>query len=236
MIASLDYTSTTTMLASIKSALTTAGILTTTHRETATNLIVTTSRSSRVIRFQADGTRIYIYYGTSWSSGDAVNGSVTLNANGTNPGKEGVVIITADILGFFEVRATSNTTGFICGNLDNVDATEIMWAFMNGVSTTLLHNASAMTQMEIGLYNGVMKNAAGDKYLKSPIPCLSGARDLLASGVEGLEQLCKGANYTVSHEVFGDDVVVPVGGCNGSTSYMGSTSLYIPSGNSWTPA
>jgi len=235
-IYTIDYTSTTTMLASIKAGLTSAGILTTTHRDTSVNLIVTTTYSSRVVRFNAtSNNRIYIYYGTGYTSGDVVDNSVSLQTVGSGIGASAALIVTGDMFGLFEYRGSSITVGFICGHLDNLAETEIMWGFSTGATSPLLHDATAMVQMEAAFYSREIISAA-DKYYASAIPCMTATRLLLAQGIVGVYALHKTANTGAPYEIIGDDVVVPGGGANSSATYMLGMSLYIPQGNSWTPA
>jgi len=235
-IYTIDYTSTTTMLASIKAGLTSAGILTTTHRDTSVNLIVTTTYSSRVVRFNAPGNnRFYVYYGTAYTSGDVVDNSVTLQAVAAGTGAAAALIVTGDMFGLFEYRGSAATAGFICGYLDNYAETEIMWGFYNANGAPLLHDATAMVQMEAAFYTQQIISDA-DKYYRSAIPCVSAGSLLLAQGIRGVSALHKRANYSAAYEIVTDDVVVPGGGCNGNTTYMQNMSLFIAEGNSWTPA
>ena len=234
----IDHTSTTTMLESIRDGLTAAGILTTNHRDTSTNLIVTTTRSTRPIRFNISGSttkRIYIYYGTGYTSGDVVDNSVTLQAHASNTGDAGALIVTSDMFGVFQRRGSGNTYGFICSKLLNAPTnTQIMWAWTATVSSTLLHDADALAQMEAAFYRKQIISS-GDNYYFSQIPCMTGGDYLLSMGLAGVQALHRGPNYTAAYEISGDDVVVPGGRTNGDDAYM-PCSLYIPEGNSWAPA
>jgi hypothetical protein len=234
-IYTIDYTSTTTMLESIRAALDSAGILTTTHRQTATNLIVTTSRSTRVIRFNIPANnRFYVYYGTSYASGDTINDSVTLQSANTGTGVSSALIVTDDIWGLFEHRGVAVTCGFICSKLKDLAETQILWAWCNGNSTPLLHDADARAQMESAFYTNQIIST-GDKYYTSEIPCMTAGNVFMSQGVEGIQAIHKTANYSSAYEINVDNVIVPGGGCHGNSTYMQNMSLYIPNGNSWTP-
>jgi len=231
----IDYTSLTTMLASVRDGLDDAGILTTIHHDTSANLIVTTTRSSRVIRFvAASGNRFYVYYGTSYDTGDTINDSVTLQAVGAGTGVAGALIVTGDVFGLFEYRGGTACAGFICGNLDNPANTQIMWGWMNVQTAPLLHDATDRVQMEAAFYSRQIISTES-KYYRSAIPCMTAGNLLMSQGVKGVYELHQSANYGVAYVVVGDDAVVPGGGCNGNATYMQNKSLLIPGGNSWTP-
>ena len=232
----IDFTSSTTVVTSLRAGLNSAGILTTNHRETSTNLIVTTTRSSRVLRFLVStGLRIFTYYGTSYVSGDTIADAVTVQAAGvgSGAGASAALIVTADVLGLFEFRGTA-VAGWLCGNLNDLAATPIIWGWAQGNSASLFHRTDSMVQVQAAFYRRQIISA-DEKYLMSEIPCTSGIDGFLSLGVQGVKALHKSANQLSPFEIVGDDVIVPTGGANGESEYMGNMSLYIPNGNSWSP-
>jgi hypothetical protein len=234
----IDHTSGTTILASIKSAFSTAGILTTTHRDTSTFLIVTTTRSTRVLSFNAPGSgRLFMFYGTSYNTGDTINDSVTLQNHGFNTGDAGVVVITDDAVVISQRRGSGSTYGFLVGNANDGSSTNLIWSWASntgGAGSTTLHNAAARTQQN-GVFFGAPLISAGGFYYYADIPNGTTSGNILGTGIKGVKQLLKGNTFTAAHEVVGDDIIVP-GGFSNAGSLAIPTGFYIVDGNSWEPA
>lgn len=223
-----DMTSSTTLLGSIRDALDAAGILTTVHRDTSTNLIVTITRlTSRVVRFNVAVSRLHIYYGTSYVSGDTIADQVTIQAQATGTYSSGATIITDDVVVIVEARGAVMYTCLIAA-LDNLASTQIVWGFSSGYASPVLHNAVDRVQMEAAFYNRQIISADA-KYYASNIPCMTGGFVLLASAIVGAKALhipIINAPYAVA----GDDAYVPLGGANGDSVYAPGC-LFIPDGN-----
>lgn len=237
-IYSIDWSSDTTIIASIKSGLTTAGILTTNHYETSSRLIVTTERSNKLIRFVAGSTRLQVYIGDSWSSGDAVTNQVTIQSNATGTMTNGALIITGDVLyiGQRDSAATPNHVNAMFVRVDSVTAEYIAM----GWNCSTANNIQAMrdTTNDAGVILFPMKStliSSSGYYYEVDIPAATPGGLLLGDALKGVKCLMRDWIRSTLYQEYGDDVAVQGGYTDGALSYF-PASFIIADGASWAPA
>jgi len=233
MIYALDPTNNTSLITSLKAALTSAGILQTLHYEDAANLIVTLTRNNRVFKFTASSIRYLTYYGTSYVSGVTIADSVTLNSVQSGTGVSDALIVTGDLLAIVEYRGATYTYDVLIGNINNEQQTSIAWGWSSISSVPLLHNTVNMTQMYINVYPKALASMDG-KYYMSDVVCMNNALVLEGIGVKGLKALHMGMNTSNAYVVVGNDVIVPGGRANADDDAI-FNSLYILNAVTWTP-
>lgn len=235
MIYPIDYTNTESVINSLDAALDDAGVIQTRHYKSASDLIVTLTRSSRVFRINVPSQmRLYIYYGTAYVSGTTISDSITISLITTGTSVSGCVAITGDVIAFAEYRGATVIAGALIGAINNEDETEIAWGWSSPSSAPLLHNTESRTQMHPNIYPKALISTDG-KYYMSDIVCMDSAYTLMGVGVKGVKALHRPANTGMAYEIVGNDVIIPGGQANGDASII-PNSLYIPNAVTWEPA
>ena len=233
-IYSIDKTNAASVYAGIKAALTTAGILTTTHYET-NSLIVTTTRCSRVIRMKYEYDRLRFFIGTGYTSGDAIDGSVTINNYDQGTTSEINVIVTADVL-YIGWRNTENRViHFLCTKLDSTTEEGVVlgWISNHTHNSAILYDTTNSAQFNVTQMGRVVTSSDGYYYSHGLVATTNG-NVLLASAIDGVKSLLA-PQITISNYVtYGDDVALPGGYTNGAINLP--LGLLIVNGASWAPA
>jgi hypothetical protein len=237
-IYSIDWSSDANITASIKNALTTAGILTTNHYETTNRLIVTTARSNKLIRFVIGGTRIQVYIGDSWSSGDAVTNQVTINSNATATMVQGALIITDKIL-YIGQRDNAASPYHVNAMFTRVDSVTAEYIAM-GWNCSTANGTQAMrdTTNNAGVILFPMKStliSSDGYYYEVNIPAATPGGLLLGSALQGVKCLMRDWIRSTLYQEYGNDVAVQGGWTDGLSNYFPS-SFIIANGSSWAPA
>jgi hypothetical protein len=233
---SLTISSSTALRDSIKASLTAAGILTTTHYETGDNLIVTTTRSNKVIRWATGNSRLQTYIGDTYTSGTTITNQVTINAPGSNSYVEANMVVTDKVFYIGMRTNTNESIHALFGRLDSAtqEYVALGWTTNNANGAPVLRDTTNNTQAEATQLNRILISTSGYYYIHD-LPVASNANVLLASAVQGVKSLQR-AYVTGSQIVtYGDDVALSGGYANGATSYF-PQSLLIEDGNSWEPA
>lgn len=219
------------VIAGIKAALTSAGVLTTTHYETTNRLIVTTTLSNKVLRVVAEYARPSFYYGDSWVSGDAVVNQVSLNPYNWGTSDSMAVIIKPPVLAF----SWHNTSNIISGTLFSKLAVNNKYFAMGWVTpsstATTIRNTSDDDNVDVhtlGYYPTII-SGEGYYYQTDLIVTTSGGV-LLASGIQGVKWLARDYVTVTPYQVYGDDVALSGGSAKSIVNYL-TGSLLIPGGS-----
>lgn len=232
-IYSIDKSSEASIIAGIKAALTAAGILTTTHYET-NSLIVTTTMCPMVIRIDAGYSRPVVYVGTSYTSGDAINGSVTVQATHNYAVAEVNVIITSNVLCIASRSTTNVNTYTIFGNVTTANK-KIAIGWTTGYTTSsLIYNCTDGAQCGLLTLPRTVVSTSGYYYSHDIFSTTNGGV-LLGTAIDGVKSIQMPSIVTSNYTEYGDDVVVAGGDTMGITGYIGQ-SLLIEDGKSWAPA
>jgi len=234
---SIDISSDQNEITSIKNALNTAGILTTTHYETSNRLIVTTNRSNKVIRIVLDAKFPRIYIGDSWSSGDAVNNQVTINEFADCSGCAEVNVIVTDVVLCIGARhANSTVTDTIFTKLNDTAQEYVALGIVcNSTSgTPILRDLTNNAQIHCGQLTATIISADG-YYYNSDFPCMTAGGVLMATAIQGIKSLQMPSTISSHYVRYGGDVVIPGGATNSMVSYF-PRSILITNGYSWAPA
>jgi hypothetical protein len=225
----LDHTTAASVLISIRNALDTEGLINTNHRDTTTNLILTTSRTSRVLRFNmATSSRLYFYYGSSYASADTINDSVTVNAVAAGTGASGAIIITDDLIAIAQWRGTTICSTIVIGKMTTL-GTDFIGSWYFGNSTPLLTNAGTYAQCDAIRIGSPLVSPDG-KYYWSEMTLLTTTYQPLATGVDGIKVLHRAPLTGQAYEISGNDIILPGGGCNLLTTYF-DCSFLVTNGN-----
>ncbi len=236
---SIDISSDAKEIAGILAAITQAGILTTKHYQSSTSLIVTTTRSNKVIRISLGG-KYYprIYIGDSWTSGDAINNQVIINeySSTTSPGEVNVII--TDNVFCIGARKSDNTVVFnVIFTRLNTDAAEyvalgIVYNATSGNPT--LYDTTNAAQIKSAQLNQIAISTDGYYYDTDFIVTTAG-NVLQSNGIKGIKSLLMPPSTAAHYVRYGNDVVIPGGATNGATSVF-PMSILITNGYSWAPA
>ena len=231
----LNTTSDAALIASIEAGMTDAGIITTTHYNTSPTLIVTTTRSNKVIKITSSSMRLQFYYGDAYVSGTTISNQVTvMDPLFTGGIYESVMVITDKIL-YFGYRQTS-----ILNVLFGRFATEAQEYFvMSWVNDQVNWGISRDTTNDVQVIVITLQRpniyTSGGNYYMVPLLIVSTGYVLVSAGVQGLYSLCRGWITSSTIQVYGDDVGCSGGGNTVSTSYY-LVSFLIENGDSWAPA
>jgi len=230
---SIDKTSEASILAGIKAALSAAGILTTTHYET-NSLIVTTTMCPMVIRIDAGSNRPNVYVGTSWTSGDAINGSVTILPLVSITPAEVNVIITGDVL-YIGWRSTNNIVlATLFGNVTTADKKLAIGMITSGTTSSIIYNCTDGAQCHIETLPNTLVSTGG-YYYSHDIQSGTSGNVLIGTAIDGVKAILAPMVTTSNYVEYGDDIVVPGGDTMGVSGYI-KQSLLIVDGKSWAPA
>jgi hypothetical protein len=235
----IDISSDTACTNGIEAALTAAGILTTTHYKTTNRLIATTTRSSKVLRIiVGTSRRISVYYGDSWSSGDAVTNQVIVLDLAAGVCAELNVVVSGDIV-CFAWRSTDVTPNiaYFCIGTTTTASKNIMMGWYTSTAVTTAHiirNITDATNIEISTMRRPVISAGG-KYYQTDAVVTTATGVILSQGINGFKVLLRDWIRASSLVVYGNDVSASGGCCNGIVGYF-PVSFMIAEGNSWTPA
>lgn len=233
---SIDISSDSAAIGSILAAITDAGILTTNHYKSSASLIVTTTRSNKVIRINIGYKYPRIYIGDSWSSGDAVVNQVIINEY-TSPTSavEVNIIITDNILCIGARNGTTIVANTIFTRL-NTDASEYAALGINYNTTggtPTLRDTTNGAQIKSSQLNQVITSTDGYYYDTDFIVTTAG-NVLQSNGIKGIKSLFMPPSTNSHYVRYGNDVVIPGGATNGATSVF-PMSILITNGYSWAP-
>lgn len=229
---SLDKTSATTMRESTKAALTAAGILTTTHYETGDYLIVTTTRSNKVIKMYFAVSRTKWYVGDAYSSGTTITNQVTVCEYGGGTVAEANMVVTDDILYMgWRITANDRTAHALFGRLATTAAEYVAlgWVTNTYEGYPVLRDTSNDASIEISCLRNTLIST-GAYYYQHDLVIATAGNVLQANAITGLKALQRPIFTTAQLLVFGDDIVLPGGATNGATSYF-PQNLIIADGN-----
>jgi hypothetical protein len=231
----VDPTSATTILNGIEAALSAAGVLTTTHNKTTADLIVTTTRSSKVIRYTIATMRVNTRYGDSWTSGTTLVNPYDINIYATGTAVDVQVVVTDKVILVGSRQSTTAAAFSMIGNLDNATNDPIIWGWTANVASGYLRQTSDQYAMGINTFRNTMISP-DDKFYLSDIICMNAGSKVISTAVHGVKSLYRGGTVDPVVAVSGNHAIVAGGGIlNASTDYMGQ-SLLINNGNSWVPA
>lgn len=224
----------------LEAALIAAGIRTTTHYKTTNRLIVTTTRSNKVLRFVIASKRIQTYVGDSWSSGDAVTNQRNIQAAGSGGTPVStVVIVTADAL-LINCGWTSYASYALLGQLDNAgsDYCALGW-FQDGEGAqSWQYNLSTGNLLWVHSPLRYPAASAGGYYYSGPLVCTEGGV-VTATGIKSLRALGRANSTTWAYQVHGDDVALNGGQANNVVTTLSNayfpTNLLLVNGNGWSP-
>jgi hypothetical protein len=236
-IYSVDLTSTTTIPNDIEAALIAAGILTTTHNKAAGSLIVTTTRSSKVLKFTiGTSNRITTFYGDSYTSGTTIVNEVAISSYTAGVNAETKVVVTGEAL-LICWRGSSTIAAFtLIGNLDNLGVDNFAWGWTAITATGNMRNISQSSAMMLVNTLKLPLISAADKYYGSDLTTMDTSYKITSEAVKGIKSLHKNTVVDPLLEVNGNNVIVSGGGILGqSIDHLGG-SLLITNGNSWTPS
>jgi hypothetical protein len=236
MITALETTSQTTVRETLLAALIASGVHTTTHYNAGNSLIVTTTRSSKVLKFDFDSTykRPSTYYGGAWTSGSSITNQVAINNTTINTYANDIRLVVTDKLLLLAVGfITGAITYHLIGNLDNSTSDEIAWGWRSDGSGGYLRHIPSANTMQANMYPLPMTQ--GGNYLMADLPCLDASGELIATGVKGLKALYRGKVTDTPVQTNGNDAIVAGGGLTSLSSTYFPLSFIIPNGVSWTP-
>lgn len=236
MITALDTSTSTTVRETLLAALIASGVHTTTHYASDSSLIVTTTRSSKVLKFTINTTykRPMTYYGDAWTSGSSITNQVAINDYGINNNANDIRLVVTDKLLLLAVGLINGATMYhLIGNLDNPTSDEIAWGWYSGGSGGYLRHIPSANTMQANMYPNPMTQ--GGNYLMADLPCLDASGELIATGVKGLKALYRGKVTGTPVQTNGNDAIVAGGGLTGLSSTYFPLSFIIPNGVSWTP-
>jgi hypothetical protein len=237
-IYSLDTSSNAAVGNSIKAALTSAGILTATHYQSNEFLIVTTTRSNKVIKILTHDASIRVYIGDAHTSDTTITNEVPVNSYADWTAKAEANLVVTDHVLYMGYRMASNgrTSHALFGRLDSATEEYVALGWITNAidGTQALRDTTNNTQMEISQLRNVLISAGGYYYVHDMIVA-NNANVLLASAVQGVKFLQRSYVYGSHIITYGNDVAVSGGGANGTVSYF-PQSLLIEDGNSWEPA
>ncbi len=209
----LSMVSTTDFIDSLETALTTAGVLTSTLRKTTTNLLFTTSRFDYPIRVNAPATtfRMKYYWGTGWTSDDNLDEQATVF--NWSPGTGAVTAIALIVyptgLAFTQIEGT-NRDLIIFGKADNVSSSDLAIGACYGTNANRTMTARNCDDGQNISFLTLKANtevvSSGGKYYSTSLQVIEGGI-ILASGIKNVTQLLK-ARAGNHYVVYGDDVVV----------------------------
>jgi len=231
----LDVSSNVNLTASLKAALTAAGIIDTLHYETTTVLIITTTLFNKILRLVSVDFKTEVYVGDSWSAGDAVTNQVAiLPSLGNSDSAAAAMIVTDKVLCIGQRQLDSKVSNAIFCRLDSDTQEYAALSVVYNTSYAFCRNLTDNVGLEVRQMNGIIISDDG-YYYASPLVCSTPGGVVLSQGIQGLKSLQKAPVNTYQYQRYGDNVVIPGGSANGVTSYL-PMSLLIVNGYSWAPA
>lgn len=234
MITALDISTVDTVRETLLAALIASGVHTTTHYNYDKYLIVTTTRLSKVLKFDIHGSskRPATYYGDAWTSGSTITNQVAINTYGST--LSDIRLVVTDKVVLLAVGFTNGAIAYhLIGNLDNPTSDEIAWGWTSGNPEGYLRHIPSANTMRANMYPLPMTQ--GGNYLMADLPCLDASGELIATGVKGLKALYRGKVTDMPVQTNGNDVIVAGGGLTGLSANYFPLSFIIPNGVSWTP-
>lgn len=222
---------------SIKAALQAAGVLVTTHFENTADLVVTTTRSNKVIRLTSDGR---VFLGTAWTSGTNITDSRSVDNPSSGGGDpfDWATIVTPDVLAFVYKTGIGATgrcgssifvttvsgTHLALGSTTDATTFSDTWCYETD-TVTLAPFIVPITQFANGLLvdnNGFFFTTdMYFKYLTNNQPILSPAK--------GIKAVLNGFNDTQGFFKHGNDIVVTGWRTNDNGNPM-QANIIIPNG------
>lgn len=233
-IYTLNVSSTADLRQSIVDALDDAGILTTTHYNTTNDVIVTTTRSNKVIRFQLTSLRPIVYIGDAYSSGTTITNPLTIMAGlGSSAIEEAVIIVTGNLL-LFACRYPTDVHGHAVFSRDtSVSARYLALGWSSYSTSCNLKNTSDDEDLHILSFAAPVISPAG-KYYETDLPVVDNSNVLIADGIEDLKCITRSSVATVISSNYADVIVVSGGGTRGLAYYFRS-SFVVEDAVEWPP-
>ena len=236
MITALNTTTSDTVRETLLAALIDSGVHDTTHYNSGSDLIVTTTRSSKVLKFYIHSSykRPWTYYGDAWTSGSTITNQVAINVANVDYNATDIRLVVTDKVVLLAARLANGAIMYhLIGNLDNPTSDEIAWGWTSGAAGGYLRHIPSANKMQANMYPLPMTQ--GGDYLMAEIPCLDASGELIATGVKGLKALYRGKVTDPPVQTNGNDAIVAGGGLTGLSSTYFPLSFIIPNGVSWTP-
>lgn len=232
-IYTLNISSAALLRESLSTALTTAGIITTNHYDTSENLIVTTTRSNKVIRFLTTTIRLVVYYGDAYTSGTTITNQVTLNASFSATTDEAKLIVTADLLAI-GYRSTGNQyTQVIFSKTNNVSPEYIVFSCSNNNTTSVHRDTTNNDDIHLMSFASPIVSSGGYYYL-ADIPVVSSDGGILSTGISEVKYLSRDWVTTAFLTQYGDYTTINGGGARG-LSYYFRGSFLLENASTWAP-
>lgn len=222
---------------SIKAALQAAGVVTTVHFENTTDLIVTTTRSNKVLRIRNDGS---VWIGSAWTSGATITNSQTLLGSISMDPYDWAIIVTPDILAFCCKNGTGNTGDCYSAIFTKTEDLSLFLAIGLSSSNSTNNNdsycydttitASQATILSPISFSGIVTDAAGYYYFTDIYLKTLSNNVLITSPAKGIKAILNGYMNTQGFYKYGNDIVSQGWYTNdGGTSFFAN--VLIPNGN-----
>lgn len=217
-----------TRIADIKAALQAKGKLTTLYFEDASNLIVLTPYTTKVIRFASTGA---IFVGDAWTSGTTITNSKAVNPIQTAFDTASKLTLTEKVLCFsgygvntsFAIFGKTKTDGkefFLGGHTSSTQSATIGTSQCDGVPTKPAND-----------FRGLPVLDASNFYYMTDLYLTNASGVLFANPADGLKLIAKTMAITDAEVLSDNGVAIPcvnVGWNGTSTSYQAA--FYIENG------
>jgi hypothetical protein len=230
----INISSSTTMRTSLVDALTAAGILTTNHYNASDDLIVTTTRSNKVLRFNFGTSRMTVYYGDAYSSGTTITNQVTVSSFGSLTAESCVAIITDKLFYIGERSTTSSFSGAVFGRVTSANQEYICIGWSSGIVSAVIKDTTNNQDAHVLSFVNAAISPSNNYYLVDT-PVTGAGSLLLGNSIQGVKLLTRAPVTTQLNINYGDDASVIFTGTRGVTNYFGA-SILIENGVSWVPA
>lgn len=233
-IYTLNVSSAALLRESLSAALTTAGVITTNHYDTSENLIVTTTRSNKVIRFLTTNIRTQVFYGDAYTSGTTITNQVTLNTIFSGTTDEAKLIVTDVLLAIGYRNTVNQYTYVVFSQADSVTEEYIVFGHSNQLTTSVHRDTTNDDDIHLMTVASPIVSSGGYYYL-ADVPVVSSDGGLLATGIQGVKYLSRDSIATAMITQYGDYTTINGGGARGLAYYFRGSFL-LEDASTWAPA
>jgi hypothetical protein len=230
----LNVSSANDLRASILAAIDDAGILTTNHYNTSNDLIVTTTRSNKVIKFNVASIRPSVYYGDAYTSGTTITNQVVLVTATSATIDEAYLIVTGTLMALVW-RFTSDAYFIVFfGKSGSVSEEYLALSWGSTSVAGVLKDTTNDTDVHILSVASPAISPDG-KYYELDLPVLNGSNVKIADSIQDLKSLTRSSIATSALTSYGDVVTVS-GGYGRGLAYYFRSSFIIEDAVEWPPA